>query len=116
MDVFSRSPLRIRSSRPISQHMVTGLVLEKEGAWLIDYRQGIHPFGRAPSARTVPPQLAEQGRMSLWNLCLEIHTGRIFEPLVGMFYILYVPILGLGMLVVLISGWIRLSQRKPKKK
>jgi uncharacterized iron-regulated membrane protein len=57
--------------------------------------------------------------MSLWNLALEIHTGRIFENLFGLFYILYVPLTGLALLLVLISGffiwWLAYKKIKPLK-
>ena len=42
--------------------------------------------------------------ISLWNTALEVHTGRIFEPALGPFYILVVPLAGLAMLVILVSG------------
>jgi len=44
--------------------------------------------------------------ISLWNTALEIHTGRIFEHLIGPFYILYVPLSGLCLIMVLISGFL----------
>jgi uncharacterized iron-regulated membrane protein len=53
----------------------------------------------------VPAAVAEASPISLWNTCLEIHTGRIFEPLLGPFYILIVPLVGLATLFILISGF-----------
>jgi uncharacterized iron-regulated membrane protein len=53
--------------------------------------------------------------MSLWNVSLEMHTGRIFENILGMFYILIVPIAGICILIVLISGfllWWKLYRQK----
>jgi uncharacterized iron-regulated membrane protein len=53
--------------------------------------------------------------MSLWNVSLEIHTGRIFEHLLGMFYILYVPLAGLCLIMVLVSGffiWWKVYRKK----
>jgi uncharacterized iron-regulated membrane protein len=55
--------------------------------------------------------------MSLWNTALEIHTGRIFEPIVGPFYILYVPLAGLCLIMVLVSGffiWWKVHRKKRK--
>lgn len=43
--------------------------------------------------------------MSLWNVSLEMHTGRIFEHLIGPFYILIVPLAGLCLIMVLVSGF-----------
>jgi hypothetical protein len=63
------------------------------------------------------PEIIQKSPISLWNLSLEIHTGRIFEPLLGMFYILYVPFAGICILIVLISGFFIwwMGYRKPKK-
>jgi len=44
--------------------------------------------------------------MSLWNFSLEIHTGRIFEGLLGSFYLLLVPLIGLAGITVVISGYL----------
>ncbi len=50
--------------------------------------------------------IQEHYRMSLWNLALEVHTGRIYSFFMGIFYILVVPISGLAILFILISGFI----------
>ncbi len=56
--------------------------------------------------------------ISWWNLALEVHTGRIFAFLVGDFYILYVPLMGITVLVILITGFLMYwkSNRRKKKK
>jgi len=50
-------------------------------------------------------EIIQKSPISLWNLSLEVHTGRFFEPILGMFYILYVPLAGICILVVLTSGF-----------
>jgi hypothetical protein len=58
----------------------------------------------------MPEEIIAGTPISLWNLALEVHTGRIFYSLVGNFYILYVPVAGILSLVVLGSGfliWLR---------
>ena len=54
----------------------------------------------------MPRQIREESTMSLWNVALEIHTGRIWQPLIGGFYVLIVPLTGLIVLFILISGFI----------
>ncbi len=44
--------------------------------------------------------------VSLWNTALEFHTCRIYEPLLGGFYILLVPLTGLVSVFLIISGFI----------
>ena len=52
----------------------------------------------------MPNKIRKASPMSLWNSALEVHTGRIFENVLGPFYILYVPLAGICILLVLISG------------
>jgi uncharacterized iron-regulated membrane protein len=52
------------------------------------------------------PEILEKSPISLWNVKLEIHTGRIFQSLVGDYYILIVPLVGLFSLVILITGFL----------
>jgi uncharacterized iron-regulated membrane protein len=54
--------------------------------------------------------------MSLWNVALELHTGRVFEHLIGPFYILIVPLAGICILLVLISGFLLWWKVYRKKK
>ena len=63
----------------------------------------------------MPAKIIENSPISLWNLALEIHTGRIFSPLVGNFYILYVPLTGISALVVLITGFLIWWRKKGRK-
>lgn len=62
----------------------------------------------------MPEQLVSESRISLWSLCLELHTGRIFEFVTGGFYILIVPLAGLAGIIVVFSGYI-LWRRKYRK-
>ncbi|WP_185957471.1 PepSY-associated TM helix domain-containing protein [Saccharicrinis carchari] len=108
-----------KTGRPISDHMVSGLLYQDNAnIWYSDYNRGVVPVsGNRPFLAM--PTLVEDTPMSLWNVCLEIHTGRIFEWLLGPFYILYVPLSGLSMLVVLVSGfflWYWIHRGKPKRK
>ncbi|WP_363322862.1 PepSY-associated TM helix domain-containing protein [uncultured Sunxiuqinia sp.] len=106
LDAFSLKQPRASTGRPISNHMVAGYFERnaQEHYWF-DYNRGMQSFeGHQPP--TMPDQVLEQTPMSLWNTALEIHTGRIFEHLLGPFYILYVPLSGLCLLMVLLSGFL----------
>ncbi len=117
----SREPWQAtaKTGRPISDHMVSSLVyLDNANIWYSDYNKGITPISGERDFLAMPQVVADTP-MSLWNLGLEIHTGRIFEWLLGPFYILYVPLSGLSMLVVLVSGfflWFWIHRGKPKSK
>lgn len=90
--------------RPISDTMVTGIIDDTSYSY-IDYRKGILPLAGDVEKIIFPASFVDKSRMSLWNLSLEVHTGRIFESLVNMFYILYVPLSGLMFLVVIVTGY-----------
>ena len=106
-DFFSGKPYEAPSgmSRPVSANMVTGYVKDElNQEWIFDYNQGIQAIGRSV-IWDMPTHVKEKSPISLWNLSLEIHTGRILEPFIGMFYLLYIPLAGICVLMVLISGF-----------
>ncbi|MBC8004340.1 MAG: PepSY domain-containing protein, partial [Verrucomicrobia bacterium] len=81
---------------PISKDMVDGWFADSHGnEFYFDYNQGVIPITNPTSFGPMSAEIIEKSPISLWNLSLEIHTGRIFEHLLGMFYILYVPLAGL---------------------
>ena len=91
--------------RPVGQNMVAGYLNNLNGRkYWIDYNQGIISTNGGTPFPAMPETILNQTPISLWNAALEVHTGRIFEHLIGPFYLLYVPLMGLTILVVLISG------------
>ena len=105
---------------PISDNMVAGLVESNKETFLFDYNSGVQRMS-SPDGTTslifpkMPEKIRKASPMSLWGTALEFHTGRIFEYLVGPFYILYIPFAGICILLVLISGvylWWKLHRKK----
>ena len=93
-------------NKPITEHMVTGWILPKtNGPIYFDYNKGAVPLNPQESFSPMTDEMVKKSPMSLWNFSLELHTGRIFEHLLGPFYILYVPVAGICLLIVLISGF-----------
>lgn len=93
---------------PIGANTVAGFVKGNDKSWWFDFTAGAIEMGNRQDSFTftaMPEKIRKASPMSLWNVSLEIHTGRIFEHLVGMFYILFVPIAGICILLVLISGF-----------
>ncbi len=102
--------------RPVGQNMVAGYLSNCNGRnYWIDYNQGIITTDSGTPFPQMPENVLKQAPISLWNAALEVHTGRIFEHLIGPFYLLYVPLMGLTILIVLISGiaiwWISYRKR-----
>lgn len=104
-------------SRPVSDNMVAGYIHDnKNNQWVFDYNNGIEAINNAVTW-DMPAEVKVQSPISLWNLWLEIHTGRVLEQFIGMFYLLYIPVAGICVLMVLISGffvWL-LAHRKKKQ-
>jgi hypothetical protein len=91
---------------PISKDMIDGWFADNLGKeFYFDYNRGVLPIRNNVSFGKMSDEIIQKSPISLWNLSLEVHTGRIFESILGMFYILYVPLAGLCILIVLISGF-----------
>jgi hypothetical protein len=105
---------------PIGANMAAGFVETKKDFLWFDYNSGAQKMSSVEGMTSLNfPEMSEEIRMaspmSLWNAALEIHTGRIFENILGPFYILYVPLAGICILLVLISGfllWWKLHRQK----
>ena len=92
---------------PISKDMIDGWFTDSSGQeFYFDYNHGVLPIRNNTRFGKMSNEIIQKSPISLWNLSLEIHTGRIFEPILGMFYILYIPLAGICILIVLISGFI----------
>ena len=105
-------------SRPVSDNMVAGYIKDHQNnQWIFDYNIGIEPINNA-TMWEMPAEVKAKSPISLWNLALEIHTGRILEQFIGVFYLLYIPVAGICVLMVLISGFLvwLLAHRKRKRK
>lgn len=101
---------RARSSAgsPIGQHLVSGLFKLNEKFYIFEYNQGLLV------EKMEMPQTILNTPMPLWNVALEVHTARIFQSVIGVFYLLIIPLLGLMTLLILISGiliWLKKSKK-----
>lgn len=100
------------SGRPVGDFKVTGTFTSCNGElYMVDYDKGIVPIGNTKSFPSMPSNVVEESKMSLWNVCLEIHTGRFFQNIVGIFYILIVPLTGLVGIMVVLSGYLLWRKR-----
>lgn len=102
---------------PISNNMVAGYYKDdNDQEYVFDYNRGVVPI-RHKNPFPGMPSLISDSPMPLWNVALELHTARLFKPLIGDFYILFIPLFGLSTLLILISGvllWIRKYNRQRK--
>jgi hypothetical protein len=102
--------------RPVGYDKVTGIIRDIRGRpYMVDYDKGIVPLWHSGTFPGMPENILQQSKMSLWNLSLEIHTGRIFKSLIGDFYILLVPLSGLISIIVVISGYVIWKRKFSKR-
>lgn len=110
----------VRKGPPVGDYKISGYSADfKNQPIVFEYVSGSLNINHAASLPPMPSAVLEKSPMSLWNLALEIHTGRIYTVFLGMFYILVVPLVGLLVLLVLISGtlvWFKSHRKKRKHK
>jgi hypothetical protein len=95
------------SGPPIGDYLITGYSDDfNDEEIAFDYDKGALNINKGKPFSVMPENIHNAYRISLWNLALEIHTGRIYESLLGIFYVLIVPLVGFMLLFVLISGFI----------
>ena len=98
---------------PFGNISVAGYIQQSDSTEIIfDYSIGAITTVPRQGLAPMTPEILEKSPISLWNVKLEIHTGRIFQSLVGDYYILIVPLVGLFSLVILITGFLVLWLRK----
>lgn len=119
-DLIEKKPwfMPAKAGSPVGDHKISGFTLHFGKYPLIfDYDKGTgSPFNREKFP-PMPVEILEKSPMSLWNVSQEIHTGRIYQPLIGPFYILIVPLTGLSGVALLITGivlWWRHRKRRTK--
>jgi hypothetical protein len=94
---------------PVSDHLISGIIQEKNSFYIFDYSSGAHHFSK------MPEKIKKAYPMSLWNLALEMHTGRLFSQYLGPLFLLYVPFSGIALAVILVFGlllWLKAYRRK----
>ncbi len=96
--------------------MVTGAAVYQGRPLLVaDYNEGLKPLRRHLQLRpAMPDEIRSQSRISLWNALFELHNGRIFEQFIGPLYWLIIPLGGISLIIIIISGtlnWFRRRRR-----
>ncbi|PKQ61143.1 hypothetical protein BZG02_16750 [Labilibaculum filiforme] len=100
---------------PISSHPIAGYLKDAKGKEILfDYNLGAGNLSDNTGFTQMPENI-QQSPMSLWNLCLEIHTGRIYQYLFGRLYILFIPLAGLSILLILITGYLLYHKQRKRK-
>lgn len=115
IDAYSLKPATVqRGGPPTFTNAVSGYSEDFFNTPIaFDYTSGAKPLKAGFVFPEMPEQLSKNSKMSLWHLCLEIHVGRIYSPIIGAFSDLFVFLAGLIGLSILLSGYIiRIKRRK----
>jgi hypothetical protein len=95
------------SGPPVGDFKVSGFgKFANNKEYYFDYDLGAVPLNSDKFYYKMPNQIINESKISLWNLALEFHTARIFQAIIGDFYILIIPLGGLLIFFTLISGLI----------
>jgi hypothetical protein len=95
----------LKKGPPIGDFKISGYSTDyRNQAIAFEYSYGALNINEPIRFPTMPTEIINKSPMSLWTLALEVHTGRIYEAFLGIFYILVVPLVGLLVLLLLISG------------
>lgn len=106
----------IKKGPPVGDYKISGYSNDfKNQSIVFEYSTGSINVNNNTSFPSMPSQIIQETPMSLWGLALEVHTGRIYSVFLGMFYILVIPLAGLMILLILISGiviWFKFHQKR----
>ena len=86
--------------------------------YIFDYNAGVLPLQTGAPRLQMPDCVRKKSPMPLWNLALEVHTGRFYTFIFGRWYILFIPLASLFILTILISGgilWLRRFNRNKRR-
>jgi len=99
-----------------NQHPGSGIQSPVTREVLFDYMGGAIELKGGKWFPSMPEEVKRESPISLWNTALEIHTGRIYQPILGEFYILVVPVVGLFALEISIIGFLAWWIARKRKK
>lgn len=86
------------------------------GEIVFDYLQGAKVLNSTKGFLAMPEEVSRNSRMSLWHVCLEVHTGRIYFPVIGSILSdLFLFVAGVSALSILLSGYIIYRKKRKRK-
>lgn len=103
--------------RPIGDWKISGLIQKLNGEkFMVEYDRGMVSMNTQKTFPSMPDNVIKAAQMPLWNLSLEVHTGRFFRFLLSDFYILLVPLSSLIAIMVVLSGYLFYRKKFKRKR
>ncbi|QZE14530.1 PepSY domain-containing protein [Halosquirtibacter laminarini] len=111
-------PKQKKPGRPASTFVTSYVKLPDGKNYIFGHYKGLCDTDGKTLSKVFPmPDIVKADvKLPLWNFLFEIHNGRIFRSIIGPFYILIVPLLGLLSCFMLISGTIEYILTRKRKK
>jgi len=92
-------------SSPFGSVAVSGYSKINNDEYFFDYDKGVLPMRQNQKDIAMPKLVKNSFRFPLWNLAQEFHTCRIYSPIISSFYILIVPLAGISLIIITITGF-----------
>ncbi|HSA04864.1 MAG TPA: PepSY-associated TM helix domain-containing protein, partial [Tenuifilaceae bacterium] len=92
-------------SSPFGSVAVSGYSKINNDEYFFDYDKGVLPMRQNLKDIAMPKLVKDSFRFPLWNLTQEFHTCRIYSPIISSFYILIVPLAGISLIIITITGF-----------
>ncbi|MGL5272088.1 MAG: PepSY domain-containing protein, partial [Phocaeicola sp.] len=117
IDYITKRPIMPRKAGPpIESAAITG--------YSNDFIAGDIAFGYSGGAKYIHSnkpfidmnKVETPEKISLWHLALEVHTGRIYQPIIGILSDLYVFISGILLVIITITGLLLYRRRRRRRK
>jgi hypothetical protein len=105
-DIHGTVPQNVSALRP-GKYILTGYFATPDSAEFITTHDGglLHLYGNSRFGPfPMPDELRLNQSMPLWNYLFELHNGRLFQDLIGNWYILFVPLGALLTTILILTG------------
>ncbi len=109
IDYITKQPTApiVSSAPPVGNYLVSGYGYDEfNNEFYFDYNSGVFPLNSNNKFPDMTIEILSKSKISLWNTMLEFHTGRIFKAILGNFYILIVPLIGLLIALISLTGYL----------
>ena len=121
-DIIKKQPYNtpVQKGPPVGDYKISGFSSDYKGQQIaFEYQHGAININEGTEFTPMPNDIIKKAPMSVWNLALEVHTGRIYGVFLGMFYILVIPLGGILVLFTLITGiviWFKFHLKMGKRR
>jgi hypothetical protein len=119
-DMITGQPVRAGRgmAHPFGSLPVAGFIQNPSGGpYIFDYNAGVVSMSPGNNFPQMPEKIRNASPFPLWNVALEVHTGRFYSFMLGKYNILFIPVAGLVILSLVVSGvvlWLRDYRRKKR--